>query len=334
MSDSPLVVAANAYLPERKAVELRALSPRIRLVQAEPGEPLPHDLLQKAEVIYTSQADFDSSAAPRLRWVQLNTAAANQMADKPVTLSGVPIATVSGAYSVAVAECALAMLLALTRRVPSACRAQMRHEWGEAALQGEDLHGKTMGIIGYGSIGRQIARVSDAMGMAVLACKRNPQNRRDEHYLLPGTGDPEGIVPRAWFGINEVKEVLRQSDVAMVTLPLTKETRGIIGSQELAALPPHAYFVNVGRGPVVDESALFDALSNGRLAGAGLDVFETEPLPPESRFWDLPNVLVMPHIGSWTTAQADRAAGVLIENLARDLRGEALLNVVDIELMY
>src|SRR5688500_13753055 len=136
MSDSPLVVAANAYLPEQKTAEIRALSPRIQLVQAEPGEPLPDDLLQEAEVIYTTQADLHSSAAPRLRWVQLNTAAANQIADKPVARSGVPIATVSGAYSVAVAECALAMLLALTRRVAQACRAQMRHEWGEVALQG------------------------------------------------------------------------------------------------------------------------------------------------------------------------------------------------------
>ncbi|HVF11141.1 MAG TPA: D-2-hydroxyacid dehydrogenase, partial [Abditibacteriaceae bacterium] len=297
-----MIVIIQAHLPEEKAAVLCGLSPRIELIHVEPGEPWPAAALRQAEVIYTSQVDFDPRQSPRLRWVQLNTAAANQMADNPILGSGVVIATASGAYSVAVAECALAMLLALTRRVPLACRAQMRHEWRDAALQGEDLHGKTMGIIGYGSIGRQIARVADAMGMVVLACKSNPQNHRDDHYLLPGTGDPEGVTPRAWFGMDEMQDVLRQSDIAMVTLPLTEETRGVIGRGEIEALPPHAYFVNVGRGPVVDESALLDALQNGRLAGAGLDVFEAEPLPPDSPFWDLPNVLVMPHVGSWTTA--------------------------------
>jgi phosphoglycerate dehydrogenase-like enzyme len=191
-----------------------------------------------------------------------------------------------------------------------------------------------MGIVGYGSIGRQIARLASAMGMTILACKRRPEKKSDDSYLLPGTGDPEGKLPKAWFGEKQITEMFRQSDFAMITLPHVETTERLIGKEQLAALPRHAYLANVGRGAVIDEPALVDALSSGAIAGAALDVFAEEPLPSNSPLWTMPHVLIMPHIASWTTMQATRAAGVLIDNIKRDLANRPLVNLIDKKLMY
>jgi phosphoglycerate dehydrogenase-like enzyme len=331
----PYVVVLDAPLPPDDAERARRLSPGIELVPVADGG-LAAAPLAGASVIYTTEAVFDPARAPRLRWVQLNTAAVNSILDRPITRTGVPIANVSGAYSTAVAECALAMLLAVTRRIPLACQFQAEVRWPDDYLpfQGEDLHGKTLTIVGYGSIGRQIARLAQAFGMTVLACKRHPAVRRDATYLIPGTGDPDGLLPAAWFGPDQLLDALRQADVAIITLPLTPETQGVIGKRELEALPPHAYLLSMGRGPVVDESALVDHLRAGKLAGAGLDVFAVEPLPSSSPLWHLPNVLILPHVASYTRLQSHQAAQVLLENLRRDLHGEPLVNVIDRTLKY
>ena len=324
-------------LPETQAEQIQQLAPQIRLVRLPAfGKPIPRDDLKDADVIYTAAANFDPTDAPRLRWVQTPTAAINALVGKPILRSPIPVANVSGAYSVAVAECAMGMLLALTRRITLGVREQLQHRWPDhfAPWIGEDLYGKTMGIVGYGSIGRQIARLATAMGMTVLACKRRPDQRRDDSYLLPGTGDPEGVLPKAWFGQDQLIDLFRQSVVAMITLPDAPGTRRLIDAPALSALPRHAMFVNVGRGAVVDEAALIDVLRSGAIAGAALDVFAEEPLPPGSPFWEMPNVLVMPHIASATTGQAERAAGVLYENVRRDLAGWPLINLIDKNLLY
>lgn len=329
-------ILIDAPLPDESAEQIRRLSPDVLLLRPASGQALPSDLLQRADVVYTEQANFDPADAPRLRWVQTNSAAINWIVGKPVMRSPIPIANVSGAYSVAVAECAMGLLLALTRHIGMGVRAQTQRHWPTDYMPwaGDDLYGKTIGIVGYGSIGRHVGRLAEAFGMTVLACKRRPEQKKDDSYLLPGSGDPEGRIPREWFGVDRVGAMFRQSDVAMLALPHTPATAGVIGAAELAALPPHAYLVNVGRGAVLDEAALAQALQHGRLAGAGLDVFCQEPLPPESPFWSLPNVVMLPHIGSWTKVQPNRAAGVLLENVRRDLRGEPLLNLIDKDLLY
>jgi phosphoglycerate dehydrogenase-like enzyme len=332
-----MYVVIDAPLPAERADEIRRLAPGIELVQmGETGKALPREVLNRADVIYTGTADFDPADAPRLRWVQINSAATHAIRDKPILHSPVPIANVSGAYTITVAECALGMLLALTRPFPLGVRFQLERRWPAdyAPWAGDDLYGRTMAVVGYGSIGRQIGRMVQALGMTVLAYKRRPQQREDDSYLVPGTGDPEGTIPRAWFGPGQLQEMLRQADVAMVTLPGTPATEGLLDSTALAALPRHAYLVNVGRGGVVDEAALAQALRDGALAGAALDVFAQEPLPPDSPLWTAPNTLILPHIGSWSRRQAHWATGVLLENLRRDLRGEPLVNVIDKELLY
>jgi phosphoglycerate dehydrogenase-like enzyme len=191
-----------------------------------------------------------------------------------------------------------------------------------------------VGIVGYGSIGREAARLLRAFGMRVLACKRHPAMRRENRFHLAGTGDPEGLIPEAWYGFDEIESMIRQSDVLLVTLPATAATRGLLKRRHLAALPPHALLVNVGRGTVIEEPALAELLREGRIAGAGLDVVAEEPLAAASPLWTLPNVIISPHIGSYTSEQAALASEAFIENMRRDLAGEPLLNIVDFAAGY
>lgn len=325
------VVLIDAPLSDTQRERIEHLSPHLDLIDGMSAAGL-----QKAQIIYTNKARFDPADAPQMRWIQLNTAGAEQVMHTPIAQAGIPVANVRGAYSVAVAELAISLLLALTRRHQTSHALQERRQWPDdiSVLQGENCYGKTMGIVGYGASGRQIAAVARTMGMRVLACKRRPDVKRYTDFSLPNAGDPDGLIPEAWFGIEDVDRMLSMSDVAVVTLPLTDATRGIIGNQSLEALPAHAYLINVGRGGVVDEVALADSLERGTLAGAGLDVFEQEPLPSDSPLWKLPNLIVTPHVASYTREQQDLAAEVLIENLSRELDGRPLVNLVDLQLGY
>lgn len=330
--NDPLTVLIDAPLPDQHRERIQQLSPDIEMIDGVSAENL-----QRAQVIYTNTAPFDPAGAPNLRWVQVNTAGIDQFIDSPLGRSGVPLANVRGAYSAPVAELTFAMLLTLTRRLQRGAALQAEHCWkGELTrLRGYDCYGKTMGIVGYGGVGRHIGRIAKAMGMKVLACKRRPEQRVDPGFHLPNTGDPEGEFPETpWFGPDDLPEMLSQSDILVVTAPMTGSTRGLIGKAELEMLPAGAYLISVGRGGVVDESALLACLESGQLAGAGLDVFAQEPLPAESPLWDAPNTVIMPHIGSYSIGQPDLAAEVLIENLSREVSGRPLLNLVDLEQGY
>lgn len=324
----------NAPLPKESQAELRRVSPGIEIVRVP--SPIPREFLADTDVIYSEAADFDPVAAPKLKWVQTNTAATKPLWGKPVMGTDIPVCNCTGAYSVAVAECAFAMLLALTRKITQGCAAQREHFWPSDydPWAGVDLFGMTMGIVGYGSIGRQIGRLAQSFGMTVLACKRRPESRHDDSYLIPGTGDPDGKIPAEWFGTNQMADVFTKSDVVVITLPEIPTTVRLIGEKELSVLRPHSWLVNVGRGGVIDEPALIKILQAGKIAGAALDVVAEEPLPATSPLWDMPNVLIMPHIASWTVMQARRASDALIENVRRQQRGEPLLNVIDKELLY
>jgi len=163
----------------------------------------------------------------------------------------------------------------------------------------------------------------------VLACKRDPSRRADDGYRLPGTGDPDGALPEAWFPPARLHDLLARSDVAVMSAPLTIETRAMIGVAELAAMKPSAFFVNVGRGPTVDEAALAAALKSGQLAGAAIDVFNEEPPPPGHPLYGLDNVIVSPHVSGFLASYDDRCTDLFAENLRRFQAGTPLLNLVD-----
>jgi phosphoglycerate dehydrogenase-like enzyme len=311
---------------------LRAVSPRLRVAR---GDAACADY-SRVEVLYAGAPPRDLSRAPALRWVQLHMAGVNALHDHPLyTASAVTLTTTSGVHAATIAEYAITMVLALAHRVPRMVEWQQRGTWPPDEQRWPlfvpcDIRGATLGVIGYGSIGRELARIAKtAFAMTVLACKRDVSRRADPGYRLPGTGDPDGDLPDAWFAPDELPALLARSDIVVMCAPLTAGTRHMIGAAELAAMRPSAWFVNVGRGATVDEAALTQALAERRIAGAAIDVFTEEPPPAGHPFFGLDNVIVSPHVSGFMPSYDAECTTLFAENLRRYLAGEPLVNVVD-----
>jgi len=182
--------------------------------------------------------------------------------------------------------------------------------------------------------GRELARLLRALGSTVLATKRDVMHPADSGYMIPGLGDPGGDMFHRLYPSQAVKSMFKECDFVVVGLPATPETRGLIGAEELAALKPSAYLVNIARGGIVDQSALITALQEKRLAGAALDVFTEEPLHANSPLWKMPNVIISPHIGGMSVNYNRRALDLFTENIKRYLTGSLLLNRYDVKKGY
>jgi phosphoglycerate dehydrogenase-like enzyme len=278
-----------------------------------------------------------ATRAAGLKWIQLLSAGADHVLGGPLKRTPISITTASGIHATPIAEYTLGSMLAYAHRIHLAIRAQVRREWmrSGAFMAGvDDIRGQTLGIIGYGSIGRETARLGAAFGMKVLALKRNPSDRVDLGWCPSGLGDPDGKIPARYFGPDDREAILRESDYISVTLPLTDHTRKFIGEREIAAMKPGAYLVNIGRGEVIDEQAMIEALSAKKIGGAGLDVFEHEPLEASSPLWDLENVILTPHISGANRSYMDKACDLFAENLKRFAANRPLLNLIDPGLGY
>jgi len=310
---------------------LRAVSPRLTVLRAEPESAN----YMSVDVLYSMSPPRDLARVPRLKWVQLHMAGVNALFDHPLyTHSTVPITTTSGVHAATIAEYAMTMLLALAHRVPRMVAWQARGTWPPDAdrwplFVPSELRGASLGIIGYGSIGRELARLAKTFGMTVLACKRDPSKREDTGYALPGTGDPDGALPDAWYAPRQLGELLARSDVVVMATPLTRETERMIGKAELLSMKPSAYFINVGRGATVDESALAAALRDGVIAGAAIDVFAQEPPSPGHPLYACDNVILSPHVSGFLPSYDDKCVTLFAENVRRWLAGETLRNLVD-----
>ena len=251
--------------------------------------------------------------------------------------SATQITTASGTQATPIAEYVLGVMLAFYRWLPQAYRAQARHEWltqAEVARGSRELRRRTVGIVGYGSIGREVARLAKPFGTRILALKRNPDERADTGYAVDDTGDPTGEIPEAYYAPEDLQAMLSECDVVVLAVPVTKETRGMMGAEAFAAMKPGSFLVNVARGCVIDEAALMHALKEGPMAGAALDVFEQEPLPEDSPLWDFDNLMVTPHISGASRAHLRRSFELLLENIKRFVNDEPLLNLVDKERGY
>jgi phosphoglycerate dehydrogenase-like enzyme len=323
---------------------IRAVSPQLAVVQRsvpegrdgiDVGELFDGD----EEILYGFMPPRDLSRAPQLKWVQLHTAGINHLlnVNHPILQSQIEITTLSGVHAVPIGEFAIALMLALARQVPLLTRLQTEREWRKDKWKlflGAELYDQTLGVIGYGSIGRHVARIAkNGFGMRVLAMSRGDE-KRDRGWHAPGVGDPDGVLPDAWFTPAQLLDLLAQSDFVLISAPLTESTRNLIGEKELRAMKSTAFIVNIARGGIVDEPALIRALKENWIAGAGLDVFEQEPLPPDSELWNLARVIISPHVSSATPYYDDRATDLFCENLRRYLRGEELLNLVDTKRGY
>ena len=311
---------------------LRAVSPEISVSQADPDTAD----YANTHVLYAGTPPRDLARAPALRWVQLHMAGVNALADHPLyTETALPLTTTSGVHAATIAEYAVTMLLALAHRVPRMVEWQGRGGWPPDEQRWplfvpSEVRGATLGIIGSGSIGRELARIAkSAFGMTVLAGKRDPSRRADDGYCLPGTGDPEGRLPDEWLGMAALDTLLARSDVVVLCAPLTAETRGLIGEAALRRMKPSAYFINVGRGASVDEAALTRALRERWIAGAALDVFAQEPPAAGHPFYGLDNVILSPHVSGFIPSYDEKCTDLFVANLKRYLNGEPLLNLVD-----
>lgn len=293
---------------------------------------------QGADVLLTFRMPEDVAArTPGLRWIQLLSAGADHTPKALIASGALPITTASGIHATPIAEYTIGSMLAYAHKLHLTMRAQVRREWmrsGQFMATVDELRGKTLGVVGYGSIGRETARIGAALGMRVVALKRLPDDRADHGWCPPGLGDPEGRIPERWYGPDQREALMRESDYLTVTLPATPETHHFIGAREIAAMKPDAYIVNIGRGEVIDERALVEALRGKMIGGAGLDVFEQEPLPAESPLWDMEQVILTPHMSGACKTYMDKACELFAENLRRFRAGKPLLNLVDPKLGY
>jgi phosphoglycerate dehydrogenase-like enzyme len=296
---------------------VREILPGAEVVRAMPRDASYDEALGRAEIVIGRPDPGDLERAAKLSWLQLSSAGADLYVD--AVRPGIAITAANGVYGVPTSEHALAMMLAMVRQLPASVRAAARKEW-ERSLPYDELYGRTCSVLGLGDIGSAIARRAKAFGMRVAALRRRPD------------APPEYV--DALYGREDLLEMLSESDHVVNALPATSSTYHLIDARALSRMKPTAYLCNVGRGATVDETALVDALRAGRLAGAALDVFETEPLPPESPLWELPNVLITAHRGGSSPREDERVAELFLENLARRAAGAGLLNIVDRNLGY
>lgn len=293
--------------------ELRAsVPPEINLEFLHPGQSL-SDRLAGVEVLYGPVPEEDLSKADRLRWVQLNSTGADAMLYEAFIKSGIMLTTLGSAITVTVAEHALAVLFALVRNLHLQRDLQKSKTWRVAC--GAEICGMKLGILGLGKIGRAVAARGRAFGMDVSAVDVCPVDRPD-------------CVSALW-GLDRLPDLLRQSHALICTVPKTPATSRMISAEQLRLMPRGSFVVNVGRGGVIVEDALLEAVRSGRLSGVGLDVTEVEPLPQTSPLWDEPNVLLTAHGAGFSTQLREKKTRWFADNLRRYVRGETLQGLVD-----
>jgi len=296
---------------EESIAMIRSAVPQVTLVNP-PKESVAAELAD-AEVFFGFHEPEVFRAAERLRWIQTSSAGMDAILDQALIGRELLITNASGVYAPQVAAAAWAMTLAIARGLPTFFRQQQEHRWEWGPLYA--LDGATAGVVGLGGIGRRYAKIAAALGMRVLAVDAHEPPKPDE-------------VDEIWK-MDRLEELMATVDVLLISCPYTADTHNLISRSRLAKMKPTGILVNIARGGIVDEAALRDALIEGRLAGAGLDVTETEPLPSDSPLWDTPNLIITPHCAGLSPQRDRKMTEFFCDNLRRYLAGEPLLNVVD-----
>jgi phosphoglycerate dehydrogenase-like enzyme len=306
---------------EKLLQRIKSLQPEAHVVVTEQREEI-EQLLDQIEIAAGHFPIQWIVRAPKLRWFQQWGAGTDWLLHHPeIAQKDFILTNASGVHAVPISEHILAFLLAFARHLPQAIRAQDERRWD----RGNDTHafelcGKTMLLVGVGAIGRRTAQIAAALGMRVLGV------RRDASKNVPGIDQ--------MLGPDDLETALPEADFVVLTMPLTEETRDMFNERLFEKMKSTAYLINIGRGGTVDESALVRALLSGQIAGAGLDVFATEPLPPESPLWGLPNVIVTGHYSGDTPHYDERALEIFVDNLERYSQDQPMRNVVDKQLGY
>jgi phosphoglycerate dehydrogenase-like enzyme len=312
--------------PEWFVERLRNQFPGIEFVRLTSYDGIERELVD-ADVAFTySLRPEQFKEAHRLRWIYSPAAAVHQFLFPELINSDVILTNAREVHGAFVAEHVIALIFALAKRIPQSVRFQEKHLWGQENLWidkrcPQEIAGATVVLVGVGSIGRNVAKRAKALGMHVIAVREHPEKDK-----------PESV--DEVFPSSRLEEVLGKADYVVLSAPLTPATQGIIGAKQLKAMQPGSYVINVGRGPLIDEAALIDALQQRRIAGAALDVFDKEPLPKDSPFWDMENVLVTPHTAGMNKNLWERHFALFSENLRRFMEGQPLKGLVDKESGY
>jgi phosphoglycerate dehydrogenase-like enzyme len=340
MMSEPIEVLITLPFTDELVKQLVDVSTRLRVekIVARSAEEISDEVWKRVEVLYTNRVLPSPERAPYLRWVQFHWAGMDHALDEPILRrEGMSVTSMSGASAPQMAEYAVMMLLALGHYMPEVFAHQKRAEWPSGRWElfsPHELRGSTVGIVGYGSIGRQIARLLQTFGATVLATKRDVRHPEDSGYMPEGLGDPAGDLVNRLYPPQAICSMFKECDYVVVAVPRTSKTRGLVGANELAAMKPSAYLVDISRGDIVDHTALIPLLREHKIAGAALDVYPTEPLPADSPLWKLPNVILTPHIAGFSPHYDERAATLFAENLRRYLEDLPLYNRMDFEREY
>jgi len=278
-------------------------------------------LLPQAEVAFGLRFPRDMiSRSPNLKWIQVFMAGVDGFKAKGLLPDHITFTKTAGIQAAAMAEAIICRMLMFAKNTHLYYETKLDKKWERH--ESITLKGKTLGILGLGNVGKELARMAKAFGMRVIANRRSAKKEghtRNVDLLLPSS---------------ELHRLLQESDFVALTLPLTPDTKNMIGRDEFAAMKNGAYIINVSRGQIVDEEAMIEALEISQIAGAGLDVFAVEPLPQTSRLWEMPNVIISPHVAASMDGYPERATELFCENLRRYIDGRKLLNVVDKETGY
>ncbi len=336
----PIEVLITLPFSDELLKKITDVSPRLSVekVVARKTDEVNDDIWKHIEILYTNRVLPKPEQAPNLRWIQFHWAGLDHALEEPILRKeGMLITSMSGASASQMAEHAILMMLALGHHIPDLMAHQKRSEWPSGRWElfnPRELRDSTVGIIGYGSIGRQIARLLQTFKAKVLATKRDIRHPEDTGYTVEGQGDPGGDMVNRLYPPQALGSMLKECDYVVVTLPLTRATHELLGAKELAELKPGAFLVDISRGGILDHDALIPILRDHKLAGAALDVFAVEPLPPDSPLWKMPNVIITPHIAGFSPHYDERAAELFAQNLHRYLEELPLYNKLDPDVEY
>ena len=291
---------------------------------------LPDDLLREAEILLCKLPPRNLDAVPGLKFIQLSTVGYEHLRDRGLGDRPLRVCNARGVFDTAIGEWNLAMMVNLVRDLRGMVRNQEQARWERAPHFQEEVRGRVVGLWGYGGIGRETARLARAFGMKVHVLTRTGVKPRHNTYVQPGTGDPEGVLPDRAFVTGQERAFLAGLDFLVLALPHTRQSDGMVGEEQLRALPRTAFLLNPARGPIVQEAALLRALDEGWIAGAALDTHFAYPLPPEHPLWRFPNVLLTPHISGADKSPhfPARMADLFVQNVTRYLDGRPLLNEI------
>lgn len=308
---------APSWFPER----LRKDFPAIEVVHLDSYGRAGEELIDAEIAIAWSLRPEQIKAAKKLRWIHSPAAAVHQLLYPELVESGIVLTNAREVHGPVVAEHVIGLIFAMAKQIPQAVRFQQKHVWGQELMWGlhprpREIAGATLGLVGLGSIGQAVASRAAALGMRVIAVRETLEK-----------GTPAFV--EEVFSFAQIDRLLAQSNYVVLAAPITPQTRGLMDATRLVKMKPDACLINVGRGPLIDEAALGEALRNHKIGSAALDVFEKEPLPADSPLWDLENLLITPHTAGLTGKLWDRHYIHIRENIRRYLAHEPLLGLVD-----